>query len=330
MRVSVLVTSYQHERFIAEALDSVVRQRTHFSFEILVGDDASTDGSRALIARCAGEHPDLVRTYFPEHNLGGGGKVILEELIRRSRGAYIAMLDGDDYWTSPDKLRRQVAFLDEHPDCSMCFHNVLCRYEDGSAPDAPYNDPQQASELDVGALLDNCPVASCSPLLRRETIDPLPAWYFDLPWGDWPLYFLAARHGRIRYLPDVMGVYRIHSGGMFRGLSELEALRVMTEFYERMKGHLPPEHEARRRQALAKTWTERGLEHEQIGEYAAARRCLRESLRARGLQLPIHRGAGDKRRLRLLLRTAPPIPLLRRLVRSRRAGSGEASSRGAR
>ncbi|MDQ3849117.1 MAG: glycosyltransferase [Actinomycetota bacterium] len=308
--MSVLITTYQHERFVAEALDGVLEQRTDFSFEVLVGDDASTDGTRAVLARYAEAHPDRIRTYLPETNLGGGGKLIFQELIRRSRGDYIAQLDGDDYWTSPDKLQRQVAFLDEHPECSMCFHNVLCRYEDGSSPEVPYNQPKQAPELDVGGLLDTCPVASCSPVFRREIIDPLPDWYFALPWGDWPLYFLAAQHGSIRYLPDLMGVYRIHSGGMYRGLSPLDALRVMIDFYEGMEGIVPPEHEAHRRKALAKAWTARGLEHERLADYAAARRCLRESLRVRRVHLPLRRGSGERRRLRLWLRLTAPTPLL--------------------
>ncbi len=302
VRVSVVVTSYQHERYIADALDSVLNQRTDFSYEILMGDDASTDGTRAIIARYAEAHPDRVRPYLPERNLGGQGKRIFEVLLERSQGDYLAILDGDDYWISPDKLQRQVAFLDEHPECSMCFHNALCRYEDGSAPDAPYNNSAQPSELDLGALVDACPVAACSPVFRRETIVPLPSWYFDLPWGDWPLYFLAAQHGSIRYLPELMGVYRIHAGGMYRGLSSLEALQVMTEFYEGMEGRVPPEYEGRRRKALAKTWTELGLEHEELAQYATARGCLRQSLRVRRIQVSLRRGSGERRRLRLCLR----------------------------
>lgn len=126
MQVSVLMTSFQHERYIARAIDGVLEQGGDVQFELLVGDDASTDGTREVIAEYARAHPQVIRTFFPERNLGQGGKTIFSALIGLSRGDYIAVLDGDDYWTSPEKLRRQVTYLDEHPECSMCFHNVLC------------------------------------------------------------------------------------------------------------------------------------------------------------------------------------------------------------
>jgi glycosyltransferase involved in cell wall biosynthesis len=277
VRVSVLITSFQHERYIARALDGVLEQRG-VEFELLVGDDGSTDATRDVISGYARAHPEVIRTFLPERNLGQGGKAIFSDLIDQSRGDYLAVLDGDDYWTSPDKLLRQVTFLDEHPECSMCFHNVLCVYEDEARPDEPYNGPDQPPEVDVLALLDRCVVASCSPVFRRASIAPLPPWYFDLPWGDWPLYFMAARHGALRYLPDLMGVYRIHRGGMYSGRSRLEALESRTAFYAGL--HVEPEHERDRRRKLAESWVKRALEHNRLGHRGAALRCLATSVRA--------------------------------------------------
>jgi glycosyltransferase involved in cell wall biosynthesis len=261
------MTSFEHERFIAQALDGVLAQRG-VEYELLVGDDASTDGTRAVIAEYARAHPEVIRTFLPARNLGQGGKAIFRDLIARARGDYLAVLDADDYWTSADKLRRQVAYLEEHPECSMCFHDVLCVYEADGRADERYNGPDQPAELDVATLLDRCVVASCSPLFRRETISPLPPWYFELPWGDWPLYFMAAEHGALRYLPEVMGVYRVHSAGMYSGLSRLEALESRTAFYEGLR--VPPEHEAERRRKLAESWVKRALEHNRLGRRGAA------------------------------------------------------------
>jgi glycosyltransferase involved in cell wall biosynthesis len=271
MRVSVLLTSFEHERYVAQALDGVLAQEG-VELELLVGDDASTDGTRAVIARYASEHPRVIRTFLPEVNMGNGGKAIFAALLGQARGDYLAVLDADDYWTAPDKLRRQVAYLDEHPEAAMCFHDVLCVYEDEDRPDAPYNGRGQAAEVSVPELLDRCVVASCSPLMRREAIVPLPAWYFDLPWGDWSLYFLAARHGGLRFMPELMGVYRIHRGGMYRGLERLEALEQRSAFYAGLE--VGPEHDRQRRRKLAESWVKRALEHNRLGQRGAALRCL--------------------------------------------------------
>jgi glycosyltransferase involved in cell wall biosynthesis len=278
MKVSVLVTAYQHEAFIAECLEGILAQRG-VAFELLVGDDASTDGTREVIDRYARAHPDVIRTFFPDRNMGQGGKVLFDVLVNRARGDYLAMLDGDDFWTSADKLCRQAAYLDDHPECAMCFHDVL-RVVDGSDdPAERYNGSDRPLMLGVSDLLHRCIVASCSPMFRRETIAPLPPWYFELPWGDWSLYFMAAEHGELHYLPDVMGVYRIHRGGMYQGISRLQDLENRTAFYRGV--HVPAAYERSRRRTIGDTYLKRAREHDRLGQRGAAARCLAEAIRAR-------------------------------------------------
>lgn len=271
------MTSFEHERYVARALEGVLAQ-SGVEFELLVGDDASTDGTRAVIAEYARANPHVVRTLFPERNMGQGGKAIFAALLGLARGDYLAMLDADDYWTQPEKLSRQVAYLEGHRECAMCFHDVLSVYESQDHPDQRHNGPAQPLEIDVPALLDRCVVASCSPVFRRDSIIPLPSWYFDLPWGDWPLYFIAARHGALRYLPDVMGVYRVHDGGMYSGLSRLEALEQRTAFYEGLQ--VAPADDALRRRKQAESWVKRALEHNRLGDRRAALRSLAAGVRA--------------------------------------------------
>jgi glycosyltransferase involved in cell wall biosynthesis len=307
-RVSVLITAYEHERYIARALDGVLEQRG-VDFELLVSDDASTDGTRAVIRRYEESNPDVIRTYFPERNLGKGGSLIFAELLQRARGELVAMLDGDDYWTDPDKLRAQVAHMDAHPGCSMCFHDVLCHYEDGSQPDHRFTGAR-AREVDLPQLLEGIQIAACASLFRRSAIHPLPDWYFDLPWGDAPLYVMAAGHGSIHYLPEVMGVYRIHSRGQYRSLPRVRVLELQTDYYARLR--VPPGEEPRLRRRLADTWVKLGLEHERLGDRAAARDCLARSLRiepfdARRLRHP----RGERRRVALWLLLKSPLPLPR-------------------
>ena len=303
VRVSVLVMCYCHERYIARALDSVLEQDGGLSYEVLVGDDASDDGSRAIIAEYAQAHPDRIRTVLPESNLGLEGKAMFNTLLQCARGEYVTKLDGDDYWTSAAKLRRQVAYLDAHPEYSMCFHNVIWRQEDGSRPSVPYNSADQPSELEMQDLLNANPVASCSAVFRRQAIDPLPAWFFQQPWGDWQLNLLASQNGRIHYLPDLMAVHLTHPGGMWSRLSRLEALEGITTCQEGLRGVVPPEFEWRRREALAATWVNRAVEHARLADRAEARRCLRESFRVRPLDTRrLRRGNGERRRILLWLR----------------------------
>jgi glycosyltransferase involved in cell wall biosynthesis len=278
MKVSVLVTAYQHEAYIADCLEGVLAQRG-VAFELLVGDDASTDGTRDVVRRYARAHPDVVRAFLPERNLGQGGKAIFDVLVNRARGDYLAMLDGDDYWTSPDKLRRQAAHLDEHPGCAMCFHDVLRVLDGSGGPGERQNGADAAQTIGVRDLLDHCVVAACSPMFRRAAIAPLPAWYFDLPWGDWPLYFMAAERGALHYLPDVMGVYRIHPGGMYQGLSRLQDLETRTAFYRGVR--VPPAHERDRRRRVGDTYLKRAREHDRLGQRTAAARCLAQAVRHR-------------------------------------------------
>lgn len=314
IRVSVLITTFDHESFIARALDSVVEQRLDDRFEVLVGDDCSSDGTRAIIERYASEHPELIATYFPPQNLGGGGSRMLAALIERSHGEYIAKLDGDDYWTSALKLRRQVEYLDANPQCSMCFHNAVCHWEDGSRADTPHNDGNLVEILDVAALLDHNPVASCSFLMRRGIVDSLPAWYFSLPWGDWPMYFLAAQTGEIHYLPDVMGVYRIHSRGLYSGLTTIRSLELLIDFYRGIGPAIPPAYDRIRRERLATAWERLAIEHDRSGDAAEARRCLRASFAASPPTRPWRRPDGRRLARWMLLRS----PAAGRLWRARR------------
>jgi glycosyltransferase involved in cell wall biosynthesis len=303
-RVSVLVTAYEHERFIARALEGVLEQRG-VSFELLISDDASTDGTRAVIERYARAHPDLITTLLPDRNLGQGGSAIFGALLDRARGEFLAGVDGDDFWTSPDKLRRQVDYMDAHPGCAMCFHDVVCRYEDGSRPDARFTGSRSARELGVGELLAGVQIGWLATLFRREAIHPLPDWYFDLPWGDAPLYILAAGHGTIDYLPEVMGVYRIHDRGMYRGLPRVRALELQTSYFEQLR--VPPEHEVQLRRKLADTWVKLGLEHERLGARDRARECLAESLRVEPFDARrLGRPRGERRRLALWLLLKAP------------------------
>lgn len=130
IKVSVVMPSYNHERYIRKALDSVIMQRTNFRYEILVGDDASQDGTAEILKEYSLAYPDILRIFLRERNLGASRNVY--ELMTQARGEYIASLDGDDFWTDETKLQRQVDFLESNPGFIGCAHAFKIVDDDGN------------------------------------------------------------------------------------------------------------------------------------------------------------------------------------------------------
>ncbi len=130
-KVSVLVITYNHERYIKAALEGVFAQETTFPIEVVISDDASTDGTRSIVGEFAARYPDQVRLSFREKNCGDGGNENFLLGLEMCRGEYIATLDGDDYWTDIGKLQRQADLLDARSDYPLYFHNCKVEYENG-------------------------------------------------------------------------------------------------------------------------------------------------------------------------------------------------------
>lgn len=315
--VSVLITAYQHQAYIGAAMESVLWQ-TGVSFELIVGDDCSSDGTRRVIEQFARCHPDVVRVHFPESNRGGGGKVLFSDLIELSTGRYIAGMDGDDYWTSPDKLRIQTAYLDAHPECSMVFHNVVRRVESADLPDELFHPADHPRRIGWHEVFYGPPVASVSPLFRREVLDPLPVWYFRSSWGDWPLYVMAANEGEMHYLPDVLAAHRVHAGGMFTSSPVLNRRQDEVTFWRALAGAVPQEHEDLRRRRLAQALVELSSAHLELGQRRAARASLADSYREWSPP-PWRWRAGQGERVRLGLWVRTRVPIRRRPPRTGRS-----------
>jgi glycosyltransferase involved in cell wall biosynthesis len=234
-KVSVCLVTYQQQAMIAQAIQSALDQATTFPVEIVIGDDRSTDGTREIVGEFARRAPATIRLVLQERNRGLVRNFV--DTFSACRGEYIALLDGDDYWTRPDKLEKQAAFLDQHPDCSMCFHNVAVQLPDHTLWEWNYNDITQPPFATIEDLLEINPIATCSAMIRRVALPEFPNWYAELRWEDWPLYLLLARRGRIGYLPDIMGVWRNHGRGLWSGLDPKAQLEAKIQFLLTMHRH---------------------------------------------------------------------------------------------
>jgi len=228
--VSVYIQTYQQRAYIRDAIESVLAQRTPFELEILIADDCSTDGTRELLREYRDRHPDRIRLLLPERNLGP--TEIFGRAVGELRGRYVAWLDGDDYWTDPEKLVRQLEALREHPEWAGCFHDATVRQVDGGAPDRSYVPADVSGSIGFADLLRTNNVPSLSAMARGEYVRSLPEWVWQGLWSDWLALLAIARHGDLGYLPETMGVYRVHAAGISAGLSRAEQLEEDLRFYE--------------------------------------------------------------------------------------------------
>ena len=233
--VSVIIPTFNHERFIAQALDSVLAQQTTFPIEILVGNDASTDGTGQVIDAIATQHPGRIRAFHAPHN--EGGHVNFARLFTTARGKYVAWLEGDDYWTDPAKLQLQVEFLEQHPGCVLCFHQVEIRSDDATAPGAltNQNDPP-ISGLDRITRFNY--VHTASSMFRNGIIRELPRWLFYLPLGDWPLFIMLAEHGSLGLIRRPMAVYRLQGSSVWSSRTQVSRLKSTVHVAEVLRKHL--------------------------------------------------------------------------------------------
>lgn len=213
--VSVSMITYNHEKFITEAIESVVSQKTTFPFELVIGEDLSTDNTRAICIELQKKYPDIVRLRLNDPNQG----MMLNWInnIESGKGKYIALCDGDDYWTDPYKLQKQVDFMEANPDFAMCSHSVytlMCgTLDENIEMERDVLTTEDIIRKDWGLLT--------SSIFFRKEAHKTPDWYYTVKNGDYALQLIVSLSGKIKFLPEYMSVYRQHLGGMSSTLKPL-------------------------------------------------------------------------------------------------------------
>ena len=230
--------TYNHEKFIAQAIDSVLMQQTTFDYELVIGEDCSTDGTRAIVVDYQQRYPDRIRAFLREKNLGMHENA--KQTLDACRGEYIAFLEGDDYWTDPLKLQKQVDYLESHSEYSMCFHNVHVIQEGNEHEPTLWHTQPMKAVYTFEDLLPGNFIHTPSVMYRTGLVTELPAWYYEMPMGDWPLYLLLTQHGGAGYLSDVMAVYRKHAGGVWSTQKALSFDKAYLTSIILLECHLKP------------------------------------------------------------------------------------------
>ena len=215
-KVSVLCATYNHEEYLHQTLDSFLNQKTDFPFEVLVNDDASTDGTGDIIREYAAKYPEIIRPFYQKENLYSR-RINLYDMVffPACRGEYIAVCEGDDYWNDPEKLQLQVNWLDAHPEYSACVHNSIGRFTD--QPDKVLFAQDGDRDIPFEQVVQGMSHAyhTSSILARREFILNPPDYrdvaYHQGYFTDYAVGVRLGLAGKVRFLDRCMSVYRIGS-----------------------------------------------------------------------------------------------------------------------
>lgn len=277
--------TYNHERFIRQALESVLAQRVNFDYEIVVGEDCSSDGTRAIVMDLYHQNPGRIVPFFRDRNMGAMWN--FRETLASCRGQYLALLEGDDYWTSEDKLQKQVDFLDQHPDYALCCHRAQVRDETGAGRDRTWPGPDFiAGSYTIEDLIEENFIGTCTVMYRWGSIGRIPEWFLNLKLGDWPLHILVARSGKIELMDEVMAVYRMHSGGAWTSAQSLDQKYSMVRVLRTVDRHLDFQYQDAIRRRLTTYYFGMAMEERVKRNRMATMRNLISCVRAGRWRLP--------------------------------------------
>ena len=214
IQVTVFCSAYNHEKYIRQALDGFVMQKTNFAFEVIIHDDASTDGTANIIREYEAKYPAIIRPIYQTENMHSKGiNRLTAFMIPMTRGKYIAICEGDDYWTDPYKLQKQFDYMETHEDCTLVAHAANTYYED-TCTLVPYTAKPDFSnpanrDISVAQLIDNHLIFPTAAMFFKADYYSRHAEFLKtIVSFDYVYKILLASEGRVHVLPDNMSVYR--------------------------------------------------------------------------------------------------------------------------
>ncbi len=210
--VDIPMCTFNHEKFIGQAIEGVLKQKTDFKYRLIIGDDCSTDGTRSIVEKYQYKYPERIKTISQDRNIGAheNSKVLFAACTAR----YISLCDGDDYWTDPYKLQKQVDFLERNRDFVCHCHNAEV-WQDGALVSI-YNSLSEPKELTRRDVISNFGIPTAS-VTFRNVLDKMRDYYLLKFSIDIILYFSLAKFGNFYMSDEFMSVYRLHHGGMWSG-----------------------------------------------------------------------------------------------------------------
>ena len=226
-KISACLITFNHENFIRECLEGAISQIGDFDYEIIIGDDCSSDNTKQICLEYSTKYPNLIKYTKRNNNLGMIGNWIAT--ISECSANYIALCEGDDYWTDPYKLQKQVDFLEANSDYVLSFHKVKILKPSGEfVDDFITNVPENYETQETLARLGNY-IHTPSVVFRNIKMEFPPEFSLS-PVGDYFLYIMLTEHGKLKYLEEEMAVYR-YGVGIHSSKTSLNITKTVFNFY---------------------------------------------------------------------------------------------------
>ena len=233
--VSINCITYNHEKYIADAIESFLMQKTNFNYEILIYDDASTDKTADIIREYETKYPGLIKPIYQTENQYSKGVKTINFTFRRAEGKYIAVCEGDDYWTDPYKLQKQVDYMEKHPECSMCVHAAYRVLPDKTKLKLHLRPNRGNKVFTVEEVIqqgDGGLFATNSILFPAVFSTNRPYFYEKAPVGDYPLAIYLALQGIVYYIDEFMSAYRVGVKGSWSSMMSSANIETRVAFNE--------------------------------------------------------------------------------------------------
>lgn len=239
-KISCHVITFNHRDYISNCIDGILMQKVNFTFEIVIGDDNSNDGTKEILLQYAKNYPDIIKLNLRKfRGIGVPGKQNFLTTLDMCKGEYVSLCDGDDYWTDPFKLQKQVDFMEGNPDYSICFHKVeVLKNGVLEKDDITKKVPETTTIKD---LAKGNYIHTCSVVFRNNLFDKLPNYFHKSPVGDYFLHMLNARYGKIKFLDEYMGVYRLHEGSVWSSKKQNKRDQIWLDFLKRIRKNFDKE-----------------------------------------------------------------------------------------
>lgn len=238
--LAIYMITYNHESFIEETIESMMTQKTNFEYKLFIGEDFSKDNTREVCVRLKEKYPNKIDLFLNEKNLGANlnAKQIFKACFE-SGAKYIALCEGDDYWTDPLKLQKQVDFLEANPDYVICYHKVKV-LQNGILKEDTITQ-EVAETTTIKDLAKGNYIHTCSVVFKNNLYEKFPEYFHKSPVGDYFLHMLNARYGKIKFLDEYMGVYRLHETSVWSSKTQIKREQIWREFLKNIRKNFDKE-----------------------------------------------------------------------------------------